>query len=77
MHVKAGVGLQPADDDRRAVGAVVVADQVNVQARGNLFVELGEERAELAGPVAAVDRADDLAAGHVQAANKVVMPCRR
>jgi hypothetical protein len=60
------MGIQPPDDDRRGVRAVVVADQVDVQAGGNLLIELGEEFAELAGPVPAVDRPDDLTAGHVQ-----------
>jgi hypothetical protein len=40
-------------DERRRFGA------------GDLLVELGEELLELAGPVAAVDGADDLAAGHI------------
>ncbi len=52
VQLDAGMGRQPPDDDRRSVSAVVIADQVDVQADRDLLVELGEELAELAGPVA-------------------------
>jgi hypothetical protein len=66
MHVDPGVGIQPVACRWRLVGAVVVADQLHVQLGGHLFVQLGQELAELAGPVPAVDRADHFTRGHVE-----------
>jgi hypothetical protein len=43
------------------VGGVVVEDQVDVELVGHLGVDLDEEALELLGPVALLERADDLA----------------
>ena len=48
------------------VGGVVVTDQMDVELTRDLGVELGQELLELGGAVPAVDRAVDLAGGHVQ-----------
>jgi hypothetical protein len=36
VHVEAGMLLEPANDRRALVGAVVVADEVHVEVLGNL-----------------------------------------
>ncbi|MDP9683679.1 hypothetical protein J2S47_004181 [Streptomyces griseoviridis] len=61
-----GMGRQPLLDVGCLVGRVVVEDQVDLEAGRNLLVEFGEELLELGGPVAAVERADDLAGGRFQ-----------
>jgi hypothetical protein len=38
VHVEPGVGSQPLHDRRRLVGAVVVADQMDLQAGGDLHM---------------------------------------
>src|SRR3954447_7211463 len=60
------MGGQPALDGRGLVGRIVVADQVDVEVGRDLGVQLAQELAELAGPVASVQRPDHLAAGHVE-----------
>jgi hypothetical protein len=51
---------------------------VHVKLCGHRFVEGGQELLELDRPVAAVQLADDRAAGAMlNAANRLVMPCRR
>ena len=58
---KRGWRSQPAVDQRRLVGAVVVENQVDVQLGGHRRVDRVEELAELDGPMAAMALADDLA----------------
>ena len=41
MHVKAGVTLQPTADRRGLMRPVVIDDQVHVEMRGDLGIELG------------------------------------
>ncbi|MDQ0938629.1 hypothetical protein QFZ67_000334 [Streptomyces sp. V1I1] len=60
------MGQQPPPDRLGLVGAVVVHDQVHVQAGRDLPVELGEKLLELRGAVSAVERADHLAARGIQ-----------
>jgi hypothetical protein len=57
---------QPGVDRGGLVGAVVVADQVHVQALGDLGVDTGQELAELDRPVPTVRRGDHGAVGDVQ-----------
>ena len=52
---------QPVMDQIGLVGAVVVQDQVDVQLRRYVLFDGVEEVAELDGPVAALELADDLA----------------
>src|SRR6266508_2251596 len=66
VQLEAGMGGQPPLDGVGFVGGVVVADQMDIQLGGHLLVELDQELAELHRAVPAVDRADHLAAGHVQ-----------
>ena len=54
MHVEPGMCGQPFPDRRGLVGAVVVADEMDVQIRGYVGVDLDQELAELDGPVSAV-----------------------
>src|SRR6266702_455700 len=64
VQLEAGMGGQPPLDGVGFVGGIVVADQMGLQRRGHLLVELDQELAELHRAVPAVDRADHLAAGH-------------
>ena len=66
MHVEAQVVGQPALHGGRLVGGVVVADQVNIEAVGDLGVDGGQELAELDGAVAPVQGGDDGAVGDVE-----------
>ena len=76
MHVETRMGPKPFGDRRRFVGGVVVANQVDVEVDGDLVVKLDQELLELGGAVTAVDRSDDLAGGHIQRREQVVMPWR-
>ena len=58
VHVEAGVACQPRLDRWCLVGAVVVTDDVHVQALTDCLVDLGGERFELDGPVPAVQGGD-------------------
>ncbi len=58
VHVEAGVACQPRLDRWCLVGAVVVTDDVHVQALTDCLVDLGGERFELDGPVLAVQGGD-------------------
>ena len=66
MQVETGVSGQPRGGGRRLVGGVVVADQVHVEVGRYLLVQPGQELGELDRAVAAVDRADHRAGGHVE-----------
>ena len=57
---------EPGLDDRVLVGAVVVADQVDLEVLGDLGVDLGEELLELRGAVSAVQAGDHGAVGDVE-----------
>jgi len=58
MHVEAWMCLEPIPDGRGFAGLVVVADQVHIQALGDLAVNLDQETAELGGAVLAVKTGD-------------------
>jgi hypothetical protein len=77
MHVEPGVLVQPGFHVGVLVGAVVVADHVDVQALGHVLVDLGQELLE---PVArhlwCVD-AMAVPSCTFNAANKLVVPCRK
>jgi hypothetical protein len=66
VQVDPGVGGQPGLDDRVLVGAVVVADQVDLQVLGDLGVDLGEELLELARAMSSVQAGDHGAVGCVE-----------
>jgi len=66
MHVHSGVRFEPVGDGRVLVGAVVVADQVDIEVGWDFGVDLGEELLELDGSVPAVRCGDDRAVGDVQ-----------
>jgi len=55
VHVEPGVRFKPLDDAGGLVGAVVIADQMNLQSIGDFGVDLGEKFLELDGPVSAVN----------------------
>ncbi len=66
MDVEAGVAGQPVLDFRGLVRAVVVADQVDVQAARDVLVDPLQEFQELLVAVAAVQLADHGAVGDVE-----------
>ena len=66
VHVEAGMAGQPRLDRGGLVGAVVVADQVDVQVGGHGLVDRGQELLELGGAVPAVQLADHGAVGDVE-----------
>src|SRR5207247_8362787 len=66
VHVEPGVFGQPGFDRRGLEGAVVVADQVDVQIGGYGFVDCDQELLELGRPVLAVQLADDRTVGDVE-----------
>ena len=66
MHVEARVVGQPAPHGGRFVGAVVVADEVNIEAVGYLGVDGGQELAEFDRAVAPVQGGDDGAVADVE-----------
>ena len=51
VHAEPGVRFQPFDDARGLVGAVVIADEVDLELVGDLGVDLVQELLELDGPV--------------------------
>ena len=76
MDVESGVLVEPGAHGRRLVGAVVVADQVDVEMLRHLGGDLDEELLELNGAVPPVQCADDRAIGGVERPNRLVVPCR-
>src|SRR6266545_1107450 len=66
MHVETRVLVKPRLDRGGLVGAVVVADEVDIQPGRHRSVDAGEELLELRRPVAAVQGADDGAVGDVE-----------
>jgi hypothetical protein len=66
VDVEAGVAGPPVPDNRGLVRAVVVADQVHVQAGRDVLVDLLEELQELLVAVPAVQFADHGAVGDVE-----------
>ena len=58
MHMEPGVSSEPFADGRGFVGAVVVANQVNVEVIGDLGVDLDQEFSELDGAVSPVQAGD-------------------
>jgi len=58
--------FEPCDDAGALVGAVVVADQVDLEVVGDVGVDLDQELLELDRPVPAVDAGDDGAIGGVE-----------
>ena len=61
VQVETWVRQRPRLDGRGLVSGVVVQDQMDVQAVGDLLVEFDQELLEPLGPVPAVQRADELA----------------
>ena len=66
VHVEARMPNQPASDGRRLVRPVIVHDQMHVQARRHVGVDLVEERAELFSAAVALTLPQHLARFHVQ-----------
>jgi hypothetical protein len=66
MHMEPGMTLQPRLDRRGLVGAVIVTDQMDVEMRRDVLVNLGQELLELHRTVTAVHRADDVTGGGVK-----------
>jgi len=66
VKVEARVPKQPAVDQRRLVGAVVVQDEMHLQVRWHFRVNTIEELAELGGAVSSMQFTDDFAGGHIQ-----------
>jgi len=71
-----GVPGEPGLDRGNLVRAVVVADQVDARALGHRLVDGGQELPELGGAVLAVDSPRTVPSVTLNAANRVVMPCR-
>lgn len=65
---------EPGLDDRGLVGAVVVADQVDLQVLRASGLDLHEERLELTRSVAAVRAGDPVTSAPSNATNNVVVP---
>src|SRR4051794_29657239 len=66
VEVEAGVSEQPAVDQRRLVGAVIVQDEMHLQVGWHLRVDAIQKLAELGGSVSAMYLADDFASGDIQ-----------
>src|SRR3989441_6751741 len=66
MHVVPRMAHEPAVNERRLVGAVVVENHMHVERRRDGRLDGVEERAELPGAVPVVELADDLARRNVQ-----------
>lgn len=66
VHVEAGVSLEPGPDGGGFVGALVVADQVYVEAGWDGLVDGDQELLELDRAVLTVQFADDRAVGGVE-----------
>ncbi len=76
MQMKPRVPLQPPVDLGVLVRAVVIQDQMHLQARGNLAVDGVEEPQELGVAVPGQALADHRAGQTSRAANSVVVPLR-
>ena len=74
--MKAAVPAEPPLHALVGVGRVVVADQVHVQVRRDLFVDEIEEPDPFVMAVTGQAGADDVAVSVQSAANKVVVPFR-
>jgi hypothetical protein len=57
---------QPIADQRRLVGGVVVPDEMDLEALGDIGLDLVEELAELGRPMTAVAFSDHMAGGNVE-----------
>ena len=66
MHVEPGMGFEPFENAGGLVGAVVIADQMNLQLVGDFRIDLVQEFLELDGPVPAVNAGDDGAVGGIE-----------
>src|SRR3972149_6193956 len=66
VQLKAGMTKQPALDERRLVGAVVVEDEMDVECSGNVGVDGVEELPEFDAAMPSVMLGDDLAGLDVQ-----------
>src|SRR5215469_17494062 len=66
VHGEAGVAGEPGLDLGGLVSGVVVADEVDVQAGGDVLVDGAQEGEEFLVPVAAVQLGDDGAVGGVE-----------
>ena len=71
-----GPAGEPRFDLGCLVGGVVIHDDMDIEAFGDLSVDLFEELQELDGPVALVAFADDEPEATSSAANSEVVPCR-
>lgn len=76
MPVEARVVLQPQLHSRSLGGLVVVADQMHVQALGDVGVDPDEELPELDCPVLRCRLEITDPSAVFSAANRVVVPCR-
>ena len=77
VHMEARVPGQPAVDQGRLVGTCIVDNEMDVERIRDRRVNGLQERAELAGPVALVELADDLAARSIQGGEQRRRPVRR
>ena len=66
MKVKSRVSFQPEFYPRMFVGGVIVDDQVEIQLRGSLGVDLLEETDEFLMPMPRETIANDMAINHVE-----------
>src|SRR3984957_629909 len=66
MDVPARPFDQPIADQRRLVGGVVVPDEMDLEALGDIGLDLVEELAELGRPMTAVAFSDHMAGGNVE-----------
>ena len=66
MHVEPGMVGEPCADRRCPVGAVVIADEMDVQVVGDLAVDLDQELAELDGAVPSVQAGDHCSVGGIE-----------
>ena len=71
MDMVAWAGGEPALDPGMLVGAVVVDDEVDVEAGGHAGVDVLEEAQELLMTMPRLALGDDLAGGHVQGGKEV------
>ena len=78
MHVESGMLGEPGPHRRGFVGAVIVADQVDIQIGGYFGVDLGQELLELDGAVPSVQARLEITdpSAVLNAANRLVVPCR-
>jgi hypothetical protein len=65
MSVISGMPHQPVANFRDFMGAVVVHDEMHIQARGKIVIDLIEEQQELLMPMPAVAITYDHTRGHI------------